>query len=70
MTSSFLLGSVALAAGLALGGCGGGGSSATLEVQPDPAPAAPAAPAEAAPQKTACVAAVPSTATCYAGVDS
>lgn len=69
MTSSFPLGSVPLAACLALAGCGGG-SGATLEVQPDPATPAPVVAAEAAPQKTACVAAVPSTATCYAGVDS
>jgi hypothetical protein len=49
-----------LAALLAITGCGGGESSAV---------AAPA-PAEAAPQKSACIAALPADATCYTGTDS
>lgn len=56
---------------LALAACGGG-SDANIAPLPvvEPPPAGPTVPAEAAPQKSACVAALPADATCYTGVDS
>ena len=70
----------AVAAVLALSGCGGGSDDSTQEAppvsptQPVPAPPPPAPPppasAEKAPEPVACPSAVPSTATCLAGLDS
>ena len=74
---------LALAAAMALVGCGGGSDDGTQEpppaaptqpvpAPPPPAPPPPAPPAstEKAPEPVACPAAVPSTATCLAGLDS
>jgi hypothetical protein len=69
---------LAVAAVLALSGCGGGSDDSMQEAppvsptQPVPAPPPPAPPASAekAPEPVACPLAVPSTATCLAGLDS
>jgi hypothetical protein len=69
---STLLRGVTIAALLAIAACGGGGSSATAET-PNPPATAPSVPApitEAAPQKSACIDVLPTTATCYTGKDS
>ena len=70
---------LAVAAVLALSGCGGGSDDSTQEAppvsptQPVPAPPPPPPPpasAEKAPEPVVCPSAVPSTATCLAGLDS
>src|SRR5689334_16310353 len=68
---------LAVAAALALSGCGGGSDDSTQEPPPvsqtqPPAPPPPAPPAsgEKAPEPVACPPAVPSTASCLAGLDS